>query len=107
MLQIDTNLRVGILCLYAYNDSPVRMHIWRIIHETQLSQAFWILCGEFNQVDDLADCIGGEIHTRMNSQETSEWQRMLFSLDLVDIFSLPNFLHLTDKKLEQRTTRRL
>ena len=34
----------------------------------------------------------------MNSQETSEWQRMLFSLDLVDTFSLPNFLLLTNKK---------
>ena len=49
------------------------MHVWKAIHESKLPQAQWILCDDLNQVEDLTNYIGGEFHTRMNSQEINEW----------------------------------
>ena len=67
MLQVDTNLRIGIMCIYAYNDSAARVHLWRRICEAQLLTAQWILCGDFNQVKDPNDKKGGDLYIGMNS----------------------------------------
>ena len=83
VFQIDVNLRICILiCIYAYNDSIARMHLWKTIHEIQLPQALWILCGNFIQIEDICDRIGGEPHTRMNPQEINEWQKNIIHVRL-------------------------
>ena len=96
--KLNPTLRIGIICIYAYNDSPARIHLWKKIHEAQLPIAQWILSRDFNQVEDPNDRIGGDIHIGINSQEVEEWGKMIFTLDLQDSFLVQQILKSSNKR---------
>jgi hypothetical protein len=98
VLQLNANLQVGIINVYAYNDSKKRTRLWEAITKANLPQAQWIIGGDFNSVETLDDRIGSASTTGMSTRETQAWNGLLLKYRVADSFSMTEFRRLTKKR---------
>ena len=65
----------------------------------------WAIAGDFNMLEDLSDRLGGTSQT-LAGTELYEWERLIFSLDLVDLWHVPSFVRIQDSLAYSRSNRR-
>ncbi|KAG0504767.1 hypothetical protein M758_N019500 [Ceratodon purpureus] len=97
-IQLNPQLKLGILNIYAFNESRRRGRMWDMLARSDLPEAEWILGGDFNSVESLDNRIGGSCNTSMETPEMEAWTRLLLRFNLADSFHMPEFRRLTKKK---------
>ncbi|KAG0629182.1 hypothetical protein M758_1G082900, partial [Ceratodon purpureus] len=106
VLQLNPNLRLGILNIYAHNDSRRQTKMWDTISVANLPSVEWILGVDFNSVESLNDRIGGSCNTCMEAQEIEAWSRLLLHHNLGDSFHMPEFRRLNKKRFSRDNTQK-
>ena len=90
VIQFDCE-KVSICNLYASNFAAERAQFWRHLRRvlTATNISHWCLAGDFNMLEDPADRTGGRGRT-IYGQELLEWEKLLFSLGITDVWALLN-----------------
>ena len=55
----------------------------------------WAIASEFNMLEDVCDRLGGITHT-LSSSKLYEWERLSFSLRLMNLWHVPSFVKMQD-----------
>ena len=97
ILRLNPTLKIGILNIYAHNDSQRRAKLWDLLTETNLPEAEWIMGGDFNSVESLDDRIGRRCTTGMEPREMEAWSRLLMKHNFSDSFLSTDFRRLNKK----------
>lgn len=96
-IQLSANLHLGILNVYGFSDTGPRAMLWNHIANTDLSEASWILAGDFNNIEHSCDKQGGSNKTSINSRELDAWNRMMVKLGGRDAHHVGVFVKISDK----------
>ena len=96
VIQFDCE-KVSICNLYASNFAAERAQFWRHLRRvlTATNISHWCLAGDFNMLEDPADRTGGRGRT-IYGQELLEWEKLLFSLGITDVWGSPQFATSSD-----------
>ena len=95
----------GLLNIYAPNHARDRTILWKNIMSQLPTIDHWAIAGDFNMLEDLSDRLGGTSQT-LGGTELYEWERWIFSLDLVDLWHVPSFVRIQDSLAYSRSNRR-
>ena len=95
----------GLLNIYAPNHARDRTILWKNIMSQLPTIDHWAIAGDFNMLEDLSDRLGGTSQT-LAGTELYEWERLIFSLDLVDLWHVPSFVRIQDSLAYSRSNRR-
>ena len=82
IFQISLKKR-DLLNIYAPNCVKDRIVLWKSILSQLTTLDHWTIAGDFNMLEDVCDRLGGTSHT-LSGSELYEWERLSFSLGLMD-----------------------
>lgn len=80
-------LMLGILNVYAPNQTGSRVQFWSMLEPSLPEADMWCLGGDFNMIEDAADRTGGSM-TTIQSSELGSWEHLCLSRGLHGSVSL-------------------
>ena len=95
----------GLMNIYAPNHARDRAILWENILSQVPSVDHWAIAGDFNMLEDVSDRLGGIPHT-ISSSELYEWEHLIFSLGLMDLWQVSSFVKMQDSLAYSRSYRR-
>ena len=67
VLQISPTLRLGIINVYGFSNTGPRAMMWSHLAQVNLPEAQWVLAGDFNNIESVADKQGGSAKTSISN----------------------------------------
>ena len=95
----------GLLNIYAPNHTKDRTILWKSLMAQLPVVDHWALAGDFNMLEDGCDRLGGTSQT-ISGLELYEWERLIFSLGLLDLWHVSSFTRIQDSLEYSRSDRR-
>ena len=95
----------GLLNIYAPNHVRERTILWKSIISQLPDVDHWAIAGDFNMLEDVGDRLGGTSQT-ISGSELYEWERLTFSLGLMDLWHVSSFVRIHDSLAYSRSDRR-
>ena len=95
----------GLLNIYAPNHTKDRTILWKSLMAQLPVVDHWALAGDFNMLEDGCDRLGGTSQT-ISGLELYEWERLIFSLGLLDLWHVSSFARIQDSLEYSRSDRR-
>ena len=84
VLRLQPGLTVGLINVYASNQSSDRAELWNSLLSLNLEVTEWILAGDFNMLESQEDKRGGAEKLGQRRREKAVWQRLLLNFGLMD-----------------------
>jgi hypothetical protein len=75
-------VKIGIICIYAQNQSSRHVSLWQPFAHVELPEAKWLVGGDFNNVELMEDRSQGYFGSTMGRREFNTWNPFLMSLGL-------------------------
>lgn len=97
VLNISPSLQLGIINIYGFSDTGPRAMMWAHLAQVQLPDAQWVLAGDFNNIESIADKQGGSPRTSISNRELEAWNKLLIKLGVSDSFHEGNYHRQTEK----------
>ena len=91
VLNINTHLQLGIINVYGFSHTGARAMMWQHLAQVPLPTATWVLAGDFNNIESVADKQGGSTKTSISNRELESWNKLLLRLRVKDSHHLGNF----------------
>lgn len=103
-LEMDRQ-KIGILNVYAPNETGPRARFWESLADAQLPEADWLVAGDFNMTEDAEDRSVGYHHRNVGRRETAAWGRFTLQLGIHDIYYADEYRKLGNKRHTWRRER--
>ena len=97
VVQLSSQLRIGIINVYAFSHTGPRAMLWRHLANAALPDAQWLIAGDFNNIEHPRDKQGGSSQTTINARELETWTQLLTRLGVQDAFNSGAFFRKSDK----------
>lgn len=91
VLNINPRMQLGILNVYGFCNTGPRATMWNHLAHAPLPEAHWVLAGDFNNIESVADKIGGSTKTSISHRELEAWNKLLIRLGVRDAFHIGSF----------------
>ena len=104
ILQIGSK-KWGLLNIYAPNHARDRTTLWKSIMPQLPVVEHWAIAGDFNMLEDGCDRLGGTFQPLFGSK-LYEWERLIFSLGLMDLWHVSSFERMQDSLAYSRSDRK-
>ena len=65
----------------------------------------WAIAGDFNMLEDVCARLGGIMHT-LSGSDLYEWEHLIFSFGLMDLWQVSSFVKMQDSLAYSRSDRR-
>ncbi|KAG0591318.1 hypothetical protein KC19_1G166400, partial [Ceratodon purpureus] len=98
VFQWAPDITIGVINVYASNDTGERARFWNRIKNFPLPEANWILAGDINMIEQLEDKQGGLPTTRRGRREIEAWNALMLHLGLHDVYLADEFRRVTRKR---------
>ena len=83
--------RIGILNVYAQNQTGKRARLWQRLSEYQFAEAHWIISGDFNMTEFEEDRSPNYLEKAMGNREQTAWSSLALHLGVNDVFYTDDF----------------
>ena len=97
VLNISPSLHLGIINIYGFSHPGPRAMLWAHLAHVPLPDAQWVLAGDFNNIESIADKQGGSTRTSITNRDLESWNRLLLILGVRDSFHEGNYNRQNDK----------
>lgn len=91
VLNITPQVQLGIINVYGFSHTGPRAMMWNHLAQATLPDAKWVLAGDFNNIESVADKQGGSTKTSISPRELESWNRMLLKLGVRDAFHIGSY----------------
>lgn len=91
VLKISPALQLGVINVYGFSHTGPRAMLWSHLAQTQLPDAQWVLAGDFNNIESIADKQGGSSKTSISNRELEAWNKLLLKLGVRDTFHMGSY----------------
>ena len=91
VLNITPQVQLGIINVYGFSHTGPRAMMWNHLAQATLPDAKWVLAGDFNNIESVADKQGGSTKTSTSPRELESWNRMLLKLGVRDAFHIGSY----------------
>lgn len=91
VLNINPRMQLGILNVYGFSNTGPRASMWNHLAHTPLPEANWVLAGDFNNIESIADKLGGSTKTSISHRELEAWNKLLIRLGVRDAYHIGSF----------------
>ena len=96
----------GLMNIYAPNHARDRAILWKRILSQVPIVDHWAIAGDFYMLEDVSDRLGGIPHT-ISGSELYDWEHLIFSLVLMDLWQVSSFVKMLDSLAYSRSERRV
>lgn len=97
ILNLNPQLQLGILNVYGFSHTGPRAMMWNHLAQAPLPEAQWVVAGDFNNIESIADKQGGSNKMSISQRELEAWNRMLIRFGVRDTFHIDNYQRKNNK----------
>jgi exonuclease III len=103
-IQLSPTLYLGVLNVYGFSHTGPRAMLWDHLAQAELPAAYWILGGDFNNIEQASDKQGGSHKTSIGRRELEAWNRLLMKLGGRDAHHTGSFVRRSNKSFTWANT---
>ena len=96
-IRLSQNLVIGIINVYGFSLTGPRAMLWNHLAQVELPEATWILAGDFNNIEQARDKLGGSSKACISRRELEAWNRLLMRLEVRDAHHIGAFVRRSGK----------